>query len=247
MLSIVVQSNYRRKRVDMSSGSYFTIYRKCKSIVAPASKLEAIVAEYKKSSESSLFSSKTENNEADLPLLMHENFKAGCVYDDENDNHNYYDKSGVLHEKLLEFHFCSTFTCLKEHFKLNPYKFSESSCFISKDEARKMLQAAEYVLSNEYSKKFEDILSNEYVEMFGSGYSLFDSRFKRHHQNFYIDKTSDGYSVEFDDPQYDAEVTESDNDIVFALKRMKSCLQAFVDAESYEWSGSSLVLEYSAY
>ena len=232
----------------MSSGSYFTIYRKHKDVIASADKLDKIKEEYKKSDDR-LFNDANQSSldkDFDLPVLMHESFTAN-TYDDSEKNYNYYDRDGHLHERLLEFHFSSSFTALKEHFRLNAYRFSESAVLISKNEAEKILQAINYILNGNYSKSFEDVLSNEYVEMLGDGYSLFDNRFKKNKANIYIDKHDKSYTVSFGDSQWDREIAETDNDIVFSLKRVRSCLQAFLDAESYEWESTSLVLEYSAY
>ena len=232
----------------MSSGSYFTIYRKHKDVVASIETLDKIKEEYKKSDER-LFKDiekASSNEKLDLPVLMHESFTAS-PYDDAERNYNYYDKDGHLHERLLEFHFGSSFTALKEHFRLNAYRFSESAVLISKNEAEKMLQAVNYILNGNYSKSFEDVLNNEYVEILGDGYSPFDDRFKKNRENIYIDKHDESYTVTFGDAQWDREIAETDNDIVFSLKRVRSCLQAFLDAESYEWESTSLVLEYSAY
>ena len=244
-----MKDNLYRKESEnsMSSGSYFTIYRKHKDIIVPANKLDKIKEEYKKSDES-LFkrtNEETSSNDIDVPVLMHESFTAS-PYDDAERNYNYYDKDGHLHERLLEFHFGSSFTILKEHFRLNAYRFSESAVLISKNEAEKMLQAVNYILNGNYSKSFEDVLNNEYVEILGDGYSPFDDRFKKSRENIYIDKHDESYTVTFGDTQWDREIAETDSDIVFSLKRVRSCLQAFLDAESYEWESTSLVLEYSA-
>ena len=230
----------------MASGSYFTIFRKSKSITLPADKLEALKAEYMKLNDN-IFP-KEDGKSCNIPLLMQEDFVYSEYGLDKARSNNYYDKDGVLHEKLLTFDFCSTFTCLKEKFNLNAYKNDECSAMISQDEARKMLQAIKYVLSGEYSKKFEDILNNEYVQLFGDGYSLFDNRFSKHKDKIYVDKDSnDGYSISFGDDGWDAEIAESDDDIIFNLKRTRSCLQAFLDAECYEWDNFELVLEYTAW
>lgn len=228
----------------MSSGSYFTIYRKTSRSVQ-ADVLEAVREEYRKSNASSLSTSSSEDKD-DFPVLMNTNFKSELQEIDERCN-EYIDKDGVVHEKLLDFHFGSSFTCLKDKFRTNPYKFSESSLIISRDEAEKMLQAAEYVLSENYSKKFEDILSNEYVELFGRGLSAFDDRFREKTQRIYIDKEGRGWTVSFGDSQWAAEIAEEDDDARFNLKRVCSCIRAYLDAETYEYNGMSLVLEYSAY
>ena len=232
----------------MSSGSYFTIYRKHKNIIMQDSMLASLRNEYIKSSQNSMFASRDKQDSNDVPQLMLKNFKASSCLEDDDSCNEFYDANGVLHERLLTFHFCSDFTALKDKFNLNAYRYDKQSVFVSKNEAEKILQAIDYLLSREYSQKFEDILNNEYVELLGNGYSVFDNRFKNTNEELYIDKLSDdGYSVTFGDTQYNAEVKESDSSIVFNLKRTKSCIQAFLDAESYDWKNEELVLEYSAY
>ena len=230
----------------MSSGSYFTIYRKHKSAVAPAEQLNALKEEYKKADEG-LFGTSKKNDSAGLPVLMHESYSATPVPYDENENMRYYDSDGHLHEKLLEFHFGSSFTALKEHLSLNAYKFKDSAVLISRETAEKMLQAVNYVLSKNYSKAFEDVLDNEYADVFGNGYSPFDYRFSKRGKKLYIDKCSEGYTVSLGDEQLDRETAECDSEAEFSLKRVRSCLQAFLDAESNEWENVELVLEYSVY
>lgn len=228
----------------MSSGSYFTIYRKHTNKKVAQDVLDALKEQYRKSNQSSFSSSSKDPD--DFPILMHASFKSELQEDDENCS-VYYDKDGVVHDKLLEFHFGSSFTCLKEKFRTNAYVFSESSVIVSKAEAEKMLQAIEYVLSEDYSKKFEDILDNEYVEVFGRGFSKFDDRFSSSSEKVYIDKNDDSWALSFGDSQWEAEIQRDDEDTCFSLKRVRSCLRAFLDAESYEWSGQELVLEYSTY
>lgn len=230
----------------MSSGSYFTIYRKCKNVVLEAEKLQALRNEYIDAVKNGLFGYNKDNAKDDIPLLLHDGYKSNS-YDLECKNNNFYDNDGILHERLLDFHFGSSFTCLKTEFNLNPYINKESSVFISKDEASKMLQAINYILSNDYSKKFEEILNNKYVDIFGDGYSLFDDRFKQKKDRIYVDKNDDGYMLSFGDEQYDIEVKETDDDIIFSLSRARSAIMAFLEAETYSYDGFELVLEYSVY
>ena len=227
----------------MSSGSYLTLYRKHINQKVSSDVLDAVKEQYKKSNESCFSVSKKSD---DFPLLMHASFKPEPQESDE-DCSTYYDKDGIVHDKLLEFHFGSSFTALKEKFRINSYIFSESSTLISKSEAEKMLQAIKYILSKNYNREFEDMLSNEYVNVFGNGLSFFDDRFIQHNDKVYIDKDGENWVVSFGDYQWNAEINECDEDIIFDLKRVSTCLKAFLDAECYEWNGHELVLEYSAY
>ena len=152
-----------------------------------------------------------------------------------------------MHDKLLEFHFGSSFTALKDKFRTNAYVFSESSVLISRSEAEKMLQAVEYILSENYSREFEDILNNEYVDLLGNGFSRFDDRFIKSRDKMYVEKDCDGWTVSFGDYQWDVETHECDEEIKSNLKRVRTCLRAFLDAECCSWDGHELVLEYSTY
>ena len=234
----------------MSSGSYFTIYRKHLKDKASQDVIDALKNEYYVANKNEMFNDKQNEEELknDLPLLMHSCFKANSI-DYENRNSNvYFNLDGTKYEKLLEFHFCSSFSCLKDHFMLNPYKFSAASTFISKHDAEKILQAIEYVLSEDYSKSFEHILNNEYVTLFGNGYSPFDNRFKNSINPIYIDKDDDNrYTVQFNDQYYDAEINESNDDVIFNLNRVRACLLAYLNAEDNSYYDEELVLEYSVY
>lgn len=233
----------------MSSGSYFTIYRKNKGKVAGPYIIDALKSEYIKSEQSSMVGIDGKRvKEGTFPLFMQKNFKADTSIDDDDTCNEFYDSDGVLHERLLMFEFCSDFTALKEHFRLNAYVYNERSTTVSRECAEKLLQAADYILSREYNEKFEEILDNKYVELLGDGYSPFDSRFAHEREPVCIDKSSDdGYYVTFGDRQSVLETRESDSNVVFNLKRMKYCLQAFLHAEPCPWNNTELVLEYTAY
>ena len=231
----------------MSSGSYFTLYRKCTKVKASSEVLDALKNEYFLANKKDLFAGNKDDKV--LPLLLHAGFKADFTAQKAEDNKTdvYYSEDGTKHVKLLDFHFGSTFTALKEHFNLDPYRVNQTSIFISKADAKKILQAIEYILSEDYDKKFEKILDNEFVKILGEGYSLFDNRFKESKDRIYIDKEGRGYTVNFGDSVYEAETSENDDAIKFNLCRTRACLLAFLNAEESTWDGEELVLEYSAY
>lgn len=235
----------------MSSGSYFTLYRKNERDKVGQDVIKALEEEYYKSNKDGLFRSKDDNAlREDIPMLMCSSFAAMHGIEEKNANGSkfvFYDKDGIRYDKLLEFSFCSTFSGLKEKLGLDPYSYRRASKIISKDEAEKILQAIEYVLSGNYSKKLESILRNEYVEVLGNGYSPFDKRFNKVPSSVYIDKDGDGYIVNFGDERIAAEVAEEDDGIEFSLNRAKTALLAFLDADEDTYDGEHLVLEYTAY
>lgn len=235
----------------MSSGSYFTLYRKNEKAKVGQDVIKALEEEYYKSNKDGLFNNKDDNAlRADIPMLMCSSFTAADDIGEKNANGSkfvFYDKDGIRYDKLLEFSFCSTFSGLKKKLDLDPYSYKRASKIISKDEAKKILQAIEYVLSGNYSKKFESILRNEYIEALGNGYSPFDKRFNKVPNSVYIDKEGDGYIVNFGDALSDAEAAEEDDGMEFSLNQAKTALLAFLDADEDTYDGEHLVLEYTAY
>lgn len=229
----------------MSSGSYFTIYRKTKDKVS-SDVIDNLKNEYFLANKNSLCSSQynDEDLKNDIPMLMESNFKYGSLLENESDI--YYDKDGYVYKRLLDFNFNSTFRSLKEKFNLNPYRHSQSSVIIDRNEAKMINQAVKYVLSEKYDKNFEKILDNEYVELLGNGYSLFDNRFKKSKNPIYIKKNDDGYEISFDDG-YENEIEDWDSDIIFSLKKVGRCLEAYLNADDYSFDNERLILVYSAF
>lgn len=232
----------------MSSGSYFTIYRKLKNKTATAVELDRLKNEYFLSNKNSTFSQNAsdEDMKKDIPLLLDAAFKASSIDDSESSTY-YGSEDGALHEKLLEFSFGSSFTGLKEKFGLNPYSYSKSSVLVPKPEAEKILQAVKYILSKRYCRELEDILSNEYVDLLGKDYSPYIDRFTAKKHPIYIDKESTGYVIRHGDDLAIDETTECDDAAVYALKKVRACIEAFLSADTSFWKGEDLVLQYSAY
>lgn len=231
----------------MSSGSYMTIYRKLRKNVVSKDRLDAIREEYYKSNKGTCFS--TDKNEeslrADVPVLLEDGFNAeqSCG----GQSQLFYDKDGIEHFKLLSFHFSSSFTCLKEHWNLNPYTRSQASIIVSAKDAKDLLQAAKYVLSGEYSKKFEEILSNDYVELLGEDYPPFARRFRKAAEPIYIEREEQNFKVVRGDYGFEDEEADCASYAKYSLETLVACLEAFVRAECYDFDGEELVLEYSAY
>ena len=142
----------------MSSGSYFTLYRKCTKVKASSEVLDALKNEYSLANKKDLFAGNKDDKA--LPLLLHAGFKAdfAALEAEEKKTDVYYSEDGTKHVRLLDSHFGSAFTALKEHFNLDHYRISHQSIFISKSDAKKILQAIEYILGEDYDKKFEKIL-----------------------------------------------------------------------------------------
>lgn len=66
---------------------------------------------------------------------------------------------------LLDAHFSSQFTELKDEYNLNPYN-GTNQVVIDIHTAKEMLQAIKYLLSRNYSLGIEDILDNYWISVF---------------------------------------------------------------------------------
>lgn len=241
---------YQERKSIMASGSYFTIYRKLNKSV-PNETLDKIKNEYFESNKANLFDSSKPENELkeDIPLFLDPTFKSTSI-DDGNSNYIYYNSDdGKEYLQLLTFDFISTFSCLKEHWDLNPYSYKRATKVVSKVEAAAMLQAIKYVLGGKYSQEFEDILSNEYVDLFGNGYSPYDNRFKAHDNSpVYFDRNDDdGFIITKGDDGIAAEIAESDADAKWNLEHTKIALETYLHASEYCSNDNGLVLTYTAW
>lgn len=72
----------------------------------------------------------------------------------------------VLLSTMFDVTFCSTFTCLKEEFDLNPYSTSHDKIVFNETQVRAMLQAIHYLYNEDYSSKTEEMLDNAYIRIF---------------------------------------------------------------------------------
>lgn len=73
-------------------------------------------------------------------------------------------------ESIFSANFCSSFTAFAEYFNLNAYSLKYDQEIITLNMAKEILQALKYLLNEQYSKSFENILNNPYVKIF-SDYS----------------------------------------------------------------------------
>ena len=86
-------------------------------------------------------------------------------------------QSKKKYDLLMDAYFNSAFTCLKDEFNMNPYnKYGEHE--ISLNEAKEIVQAIDYILSFNYSKKVENVLNNYFISVFEEMYTPFYNRYK---------------------------------------------------------------------
>lgn len=122
----------------MSSGSYFTIYRKHTKTKVDQSVIDALKHEYYLTNKSGLFASNDDEKlKEDMPVLFNAKYSNERSMHSEVENcATFYDADGYMYDKLLEFRFGSTFSCLRNEFGMNSNLYKTSSTFISKAEAK---------------------------------------------------------------------------------------------------------------
>jgi len=93
-------------------------------------------------------------------------------------------KNGKTYSELLNVHFNSVFRSLIEEFNMNPYN-KTSQIILNYNITSKMIQAINYILSNNYNKDFEKILDNYYLKVFEDLYPDFYNRFNNNFEEYY--------------------------------------------------------------
>lgn len=175
----------------MSSGSYFVLLRRSKSIENEKVTDEYIknfIDEYNK--RNCCLGNETFDNQEfyKYPLSFD--------YDFEKTDHFKWVsfKDHQIYDEIFICRFLSDFTQLREEFNLDSYKRSE--LIIDNVLAMKLKMAVDYLLSRNFSLKTEDILNNRYIRILGEilpSYESFLSNKKFTNFNDYFEKN--GHTV----------------------------------------------------
>jgi len=238
----------------MSSGSYFTLYRKYSNKMTE-NELKDVVLKYAKTNQEHDYSEvkkPMEEYAKDIPLVMNPyHGTQESSYDektkswiDERDHsikgqRNHYlgvlSSDGSYVDELLSWSFGSGFTCLKSEWHMNAYNWKKSQIEIDRGMAQSMLVACNYLLSGKYSDEMEDILDNDWIHVLAEendGNSLWEYVY-RHEKN------------KLDSMERD----ELHDEVRTYLKTLKYALEAFLKAEK-DYSSiddTEYVLVYTAY
>lgn len=221
----------------MSSGSYFTLYRKYKAKITDAERAD-IEARYAKDEEESglsrASSDKSVPAEPRLPVVLNPKIdEKESVYDDANkqwkDVRDYSinglranflkvlrDDNSYLDE-LMSWHFNSSFNCLKNEWSMQSYSWDKCQHVIDYGTAKLMLQACNYLLSGKWSDETEKILDNKWIRIFADGNDCCS-----YWKYLYRDNKKRLREIESD---------EDSEDIEWQLKQMKNAFEAFVNAD----------------
>lgn len=85
---------------------------------------------------------------------------------DENKNYKWVSiRNGKIYDQIFKFNFISGYTTLREEFNLD--SFQNNELVIDVNMANEIKIAVDYLLSRNFSLKFEDILNNNFISLFG--------------------------------------------------------------------------------
>lgn len=235
----------------MSSGSYFTLYRK---YTAKASKEEVadIIKRYEKANNDWNISTDINEHPIDLPIIL--NPKIGCKeseYDEVTKKWNDlrdYSISGcranylrILRDdnyyldELLHWDFGSSFDCLKNEWSMDPYRNSSSSYIVDKNTAVLMLQACNYLLNGKWIDDIERLLDNKWIKIFTTGNTS-----NYYWKYIYRNNKSKLNNIEAD---------ESNDEIESQLFQLKHAFEAFVYSDTlyFDNYSSEYILVYTVW
>lgn len=220
----------------MSSGSYFTLYRKYKTKITDVERA-AIEARYKKDNENSFMSSdKAAEAVVRLPMILDPRLgEDETVYDEQQkiwkDVRDYsinglranylrvFRDDNTYLDELMSWHFNSSFNCLKSEWCMDSYNWDRCQHVIDVGTARMMLQACNYLLSGKWSDETEKLLDNKWIQIFADGNDCC-SYWKYLYRN--------------DKKRLRELASDADNDnddVEWQLKQMRNALNAFVNID----------------
>ena len=216
----------------------------------------------------------------DIPLVMNLDFNPDYNFDhdmkDGESLESYRSRKyanfvlrddGRFCDKLLEWDFNSGFDCLIEHYHLNYCNFRDNSVIITKEDAKEMLSAIEYLLGGKWDDTIEMAMNNHWIKIFSDGGNC-DSYWKYvyRHRDVAKKKTykfseggvevavnvpncgSKNTENEDDNEAYLAELSESNETAEFYMRNTANALRAFLESDNWSYGNETeLVLVYSSW
>lgn len=115
----------------------------------------------------------------------------------------------IKYTELFNLHFISTFSYLKEYWNMSEFNNNPQKV-INTNIAKLLLQAIDYILSENYNKQFENILNNQYVNVLASDYPPY-------------------YKFVHNENSYNNEDEFWENETISHLTRMKIIINTFLE------------------
>ena len=167
----------------MGIDTIIRVWRRFNNKVGSQEEISALKEQYKLRNAAEDWSSEKENHaaehEKDMPILLEYGFKAdrnaGC--DEDNDPRVAWGlEDSKLYSFIGSFFFGRGLSKLRDHFNLCTGKRSTCTAFMSRDDVKKIVQAARYLLSGKFSDELEFMLENDFISVLGEDYPKWELR-----------------------------------------------------------------------
>ena len=256
----------------MSRGSTLTLYRAYPKFTVSDEVFLQAQKEYESESDSYLHP-KTEG--PDLPEIMMLKPHREYIVGEDGIHHkvepktveeyrlrhytgNFLRDRRVWCDELLRWDFGSSFDVLIDRYSLNPCFWKRSSILLTKDVARKMLVAAEYILGGVWDDRMSLVAKNEFVKLFTDGYNCtsYWKYLNRHaieanQKVFEFENEGCKVIVKLPDRKrrsngsYTRADAECDEEIECWLRNIASATRAYLESDEYSYNDEhELLLEY---
>lgn len=240
----------------MGIDTYFRVWRRFNKKTGSAEEIAALREQYKLRNAADDYSGHRANNEEehkrDMPILLDRSFNANrslSTCEDDDPQSAFGNEDGKLYVFVAGFFFGRSLGDLRSHYGLQVDKRSTCTSFVSREDIKKIVQAARYLLAGKYSDEIEALLGNEFISLLGSEYPKWDCRNLKNDKKIYIDKDDggDGWIVTFGDPLSDKETREENASAEWLLKKLECCLAGALEIETRYNGTDDIVFEICAF
>ena len=239
----------------MGTDTVIRVWRRFNNKVGSPEEISALKEQYKLRNAAEDWSSEKENHaiehEKDMPILLEQGFKAdrNVGYDEDKELRAAWGtEDGKLYSFVGSFFFGRGLSKLRDHFNLCTGKRSTCTAFMSRDDVKKIVQAARYLLSGKFSDELETMLENDFIPVLGKDYPKWELRKFKNDKRIYLDRESSGHwSISFGDPEGDRETEEENSNVEWMLKKLETCLAGMLELETNYDGENDIVFEICAF
>ena len=238
----------------MGIDTYFRVWRRFNKKTGSTEEIAALREQYKLRNAADDYSADHDKNEEeharDMPILLARGFKAdvSCSSDEDCDPKVAFgNEDGKTYFHLASFFFGRSLGELRDYYNLNSCKRSRYTSFVPRDDVKKIVQAARYLLGGNYSDETEALLENDFIKALGETYPRWSCRKSKANEKIYIDKNDGGWMVSFGDPEGDREIEEENASAEWLLKKLECCLAGALEIETSYDGDDDIVFEICAF
>ena len=238
----------------MGTDTIIRIWRRFNNKIGSQEEIIALREQYKLRNAADDWTSEKENHaaehEKDMPILLEHGFKAERSIEAEEVDPRFAwgNEDNKLYSYIGSFFFGRGFSRLRDYFGLCIGKRSTCTAFMSKNDVKKIVQAARYLLNGQFSDEFESMLDNEFIKVLGEDYPKWELRKFKNNRKIYLDQESTGHwSISLGDPEGDREVEEENSNAEWMLKKLENCLAGVLEFETGYNGEDDIVFEICAF